>query len=546
MSKKIISLVLAVMLTVSMISVAAISVSADIDDKGCYTPSTSDTYRYYFYLPDDWKNDKATTAGVYWWAGTDACGAADGTNPDAPAWPGYTPQQSEENPNIYYIDCPTDVTTIIWNNGFNGGEDTTSPDYAKAIQTVNIGSEYYDPGESTLYPDGTDNFNNMIYVVDPNKIDINEFNGKMNCGGEWYYYYGNGEYGVTPEKGDTVYNTEYQPPKTAPTTDPTTTGTTTGTTSTVAPTEPATTVEPTTAAPQVAPLTVNATSNYFPDATAQYNADTNEVTVTYMFQSSKDVLNDQWHMTYDKNVLSISTKNTPFTVTPVIGVNGGVLNLDDDKSGNIYGNASNLGLYDFSSAKKVFVSMIFDVNKDYVSANEPVNTTVDLDLEVLNVSKIGPDYMTDTNEEVKLVDDSKVLDNDKTATVTTTRETTLTESTFVPTTAPTTVAPTTVAPTTAKPTTTVAPSTSATTASTTATEATTVTDATTASDATTATTATDATSATGATVNGSSTSDTANNNGAVQTGDASLAVIILTLLIAATGVMFVLRKREMF
>lgn len=39
MSKKVISLLLAVMLTASMIVVAAISVSADTDDEGSYVPS---------------------------------------------------------------------------------------------------------------------------------------------------------------------------------------------------------------------------------------------------------------------------------------------------------------------------------------------------------------------------------------------------------------------------------------------------------------------------------------------------------------------------
>ena len=39
MSKKVISLLLAVMLTAAMIVVAAISVSADTDDEGSYVPS---------------------------------------------------------------------------------------------------------------------------------------------------------------------------------------------------------------------------------------------------------------------------------------------------------------------------------------------------------------------------------------------------------------------------------------------------------------------------------------------------------------------------
>ena len=45
MSKKVISLLLAVMLTAAMIVVAAISVSADTDDEGSYVPSEgTETY----------------------------------------------------------------------------------------------------------------------------------------------------------------------------------------------------------------------------------------------------------------------------------------------------------------------------------------------------------------------------------------------------------------------------------------------------------------------------------------------------------------------
>ena len=51
MSKKVISLLLAVMLTAAMIVVAAISVSADTDDEGSYVPSEgTETYHIYFCL----------------------------------------------------------------------------------------------------------------------------------------------------------------------------------------------------------------------------------------------------------------------------------------------------------------------------------------------------------------------------------------------------------------------------------------------------------------------------------------------------------------
>ncbi len=441
MSKKIISLLLAIMLTVSMVAVAAVSVSAEVDDENRYYPAEgTDTNRYYFYMPSDWYNDYAYTAGIYWWGGTDAC----------PSWPGYNAQVGDVD-GVYYADVPTDVATIIWNNGFDGGEDPTSEEYALAIQTMNIGSEFYDEGESDLYPEGTESFDNMIYVVDPNKIDVSDYSGKMMCGGEWYYYYGNGEYGVQPTReeavaADALFNTEYQPPKQGTDTTEPTTEVVENTTAPAEDSDPTTEPTEATTAPVVsAPyLTVNATSNYFPDATAEYNAETNEVTVTYWMKSSKDLLDTQWYMSYDSNVLSVSKKNNPKAICPAIGTSA-VLNLGLENK--IKYNATSLYLFDFS-AETPFAQIVFDV-KD-ISANAPVNTTISLDVDVLRVSKVDENtFMTDEKEEVVLVNNGTVV-TDAPATVD--RRTTLTESTYV---APETTAPvpTTEAPTTEEPTT---------------------------------------------------------------------------------------------
>lgn len=163
------------------------------------------TYRYYFLMPngsngdkgDDpalesngkfapsWYNDFTNTAGIYWW---------DTKILDPSAWIGYIGMKGDAE-DVYYADVPTFVTGIVWNNGVDGGKDDTQPQFYKAAQSADIGSEYYDAGESDNYPDGTDNFDNMIYVIDPDKISISDFSGMQTCGGEWYYYYGNGCYG---------------------------------------------------------------------------------------------------------------------------------------------------------------------------------------------------------------------------------------------------------------------------------------------------------------------------------------------------------------
>ncbi len=220
MSKKILSIVLALVMVLAMGTVALVSVSADL---AALPEQPADTYRYYFYMPTQWLNDSTATtgdtAGIYWWEGTDACGG----------WPGYQANAADVA-GVYYYDVPTDVTTIIWNNFFDGGSDTSAPYYKDAIQTRNIGTEYYDAGESELYPEGTENFDGMIYVTDFAIYDYNDYSGKMQFGGEWFYYYGNGEYGTSKVKGESeirtaaVSNEELgMPNEVPPTTEATTT-----------------------------------------------------------------------------------------------------------------------------------------------------------------------------------------------------------------------------------------------------------------------------------------------------------------------------------
>ena len=206
--------------------------------------------------------------------------------------------------------------------------------------------------------------------------------------------------------------------------------------------------------------------------------------------------------------------------------------------------ASNLGLYDFSE-KTLFATVVFDV-KD-ISKVAPVSTTVDLVVEVLRVSEVNPDTeMTDGSKEVILVDKEVVKKAPAAAAVKNDLSTELTPSTYAE---PTTAEPTTEESTTLD--TTAEPSTAE--SSTVATKATEGTQEST-KDTIAPVTSQDATSVTqpvtkkiSSTSDTPDTSDNGNNNSAnaaVQTGEAPLAVVILTLLIGSTCVMFVLRKKE--
>ncbi|MDO4831187.1 MAG: hypothetical protein Q4A46_06905, partial [Clostridia bacterium] len=78
---------------------------------------------------------------------------------------------------------------------------------------------------------------------------------------------------------------------------------------TVAPTTvPETTVAPETTAAPLTGLNVKATSNFFPEYTQKLSADTKTVTVRYMLNSKKRMLNSQWILRYDPDVLSFNDK----------------------------------------------------------------------------------------------------------------------------------------------------------------------------------------------------------------------------------------------
>ena len=197
-----------------------------------------------------------------------------------------------------------------------------------------------------------------------------------------------------------------------------------------------TTEEPTEVSPQTAnnlKLTVKGVSNYFPEAVASYNADTKEVVVTYYLKASKNMMDCQYSFFYDPNILTWSSKNNPMTICPTVGTNGAYFNpvCGPTNKGLMEGryNASSLYLYDFSSGEKIFAQFRFDV-KEGLEGN--IETVVELQMQVLRVSLADPaTYMTNEAEEVQLVNSSKVMDDEKTASVTSERRTNLTESTYI-------------------------------------------------------------------------------------------------------------------
>ena len=148
---------------------------------------TDDTGEYYKEFAPSWYNEYTTgDAGIYWW---------DTGKLEPAQWTGYK-MEKDECESIYYADVPDFVETVIFNNNVNGGMDMQDPIYYKAYQSVNLIVSNYYYGESPSYPYGIDSMDNMIFVVDPELNSSFESNRPV-YGGEWYYYYGDGCYGIS-------------------------------------------------------------------------------------------------------------------------------------------------------------------------------------------------------------------------------------------------------------------------------------------------------------------------------------------------------------
>lgn len=193
------------------------------------------------------------------------------------------------------------------------------------------------------------------------------------------------------------------------------------------------TVPPTTVDPLsgVLNLTVNATSNYFPENSARYNPNTKEVCVTFLIKSSKNMLDTQWYATYDPEILSVSDKNKLSTVCPVVNETGSSLVLNEirDGVGYIRYAASNVELYDTSSDPTTFASIVFDVRD--VSDKTPVSTTVDLVVDVLRVSSHAEEgNLSDPESEVLLVSKEVVFNDRRSQSVNVNMRSSLTPATY--------------------------------------------------------------------------------------------------------------------
>lgn len=175
-------------------------------------------------------------------------------------------------------------------------------------------------------------------------------------------------------------------------------------------------------------LTVNAISNFFPKSSAEYNANTKEITVTYWLHSTKNIMSVNWNLIYDTESLKFSLEKNPSqSVCSSIGPNS-VMSFPE--KGKISYCASSLSLFDFSSQDKPFVQIVFDVIN--ISPDEPILSKIDLTVENLVVSEVDrASGYSNPQKEIYVVNDSIENPNVDPMSEKMTKMTTLTASNFV-------------------------------------------------------------------------------------------------------------------
>lgn len=127
------------------------------------------------------------------------------------------------------------------------------------------------------------------------------------------------------------------------------------------PTETEPTTQPASEEPTTKPtvsddkITINATSNFFPEVSKTYSKDEKQVTVSYKLSSSINLVNSEWVLSYDTAKLSFDKANIS-NVMP--NVSNAVIN--EGTKGSIKGNFTNLSSVNFNKETE-FVTVTFNV-----------------------------------------------------------------------------------------------------------------------------------------------------------------------------------------
>lgn len=228
--KKIISILLAVMLVVSVATVSFGAVDYNPTDSYTVTNDTptceeaiiacnggqlGDVQHIYFQLPLPVEGDEQNTTWtnkynstdlgldycqvcVYWWGGI---AGESGSWPSGAGctWVGYKTKLVDPVNRIYEATLPAEGTPlVVWNNGVNAGMDQTKEifQYGRQLANANIEGAY--EGDYDTLPEGTPHEFDMdgcIQIIDYSQGEVNPLTGFYSYGSNWYIYYGDGCYG---------------------------------------------------------------------------------------------------------------------------------------------------------------------------------------------------------------------------------------------------------------------------------------------------------------------------------------------------------------
>lgn len=147
-------------------------------------------------------------------------------------------------------------------------------------------------------------------------------------------------------------------------------------------------------------LSVTASSNFFPERTETFNADTDTLTVSFYIKSDQMMLNSQWNLYFDPEVLAYDDTDGvnqtgiyfdgellgyDLNISPVAIEDGYIINTGKVDIGEIHGNNSNA--YPVYELKREDNSKIGFVTVTFKVLNPNADTTVYLELVELLTNK---------------------------------------------------------------------------------------------------------------------------------------------------------------
>lgn len=355
--RKLTSVLLVLLLVVSMCCIAATNVGAS---GAADLPEPAEgMYRYYFLAPNQWleTND---VAGIYWW-----------TPSENGAWPGEEATRVGDYKNLFYYDVPKETPVIIWNAFVDAGtKDNPTEDAPYAFQTANVSVEYLDPGENDKWPEGRDDMNGCIYVIDCNGApDFDPFGGATTWPGEWCDF----DPETTKIDGDLTAE-EYVAQKYFDVTQPTQPSETDPSSDSSDPTdeptsEPATSTQPVTSDPtepsseSTQPTTAPAESMTINGVKVKTG---DQVTYTAYLKAEELAAGINAYVEYDGSLLKVSDETKALKkkdVIPTAYTGSSILNFDPvDGASQVLFNSNDIDEgYDFTADGTVLITLKFDV-----------------------------------------------------------------------------------------------------------------------------------------------------------------------------------------